>query len=129
MTNRYIISLGSNLEEADARKRLRNAMNFLETLGTILASTEIYRSPDIRDASKPLYSNAIVAMECRIEPDRLNGLLKEIERLAGRVKGAAEVPVDLDIVCVNNSVVRPRDYSSAYFIKGLYLLNRGYNPD
>lgn len=118
---KYFISLGSNTQQSNIA--VESAMKWFPEFATIIARTPVYQTPDIHDASRMPYSNAIAAIECNIPADKLNRMLKEYETKHGRVSGSPTVIIDLDLVSMDNTILRQRDYSAPYFLEGLYLLS------
>lgn len=117
---RYIISIGSNLPTG--KEEVLNAIEMLRQSYRLTAATEPYTSPDIRDASAPRYTNATAIIDTEIELEDLNRRFKEYEKERGRQPGVKDVPADLDIVCCEDKILRPRDYNAPYFVEGLYML-------
>lgn len=77
--------------------------------------------------AKPKYMNAVISGYIDIPFETLNANLKEYELKHGRDSEArkkGEVPIDLDIVRWNGEIIRPRDYASDYFRKGLTEIER-----
>lgn len=118
---KYFISLGSNTQRGNIA--LEMAMNWFAEFATIIARTPIYKTPDVKDASRMPYNNAIAAIESDIPAEQLNLMLKEYETEQGRISGSSIVTIDLDLVSMNNQILRQRDYFAPYFIEGLYLLS------
>lgn len=120
---KYIITLGSNTP--DKRERVAKALEQLNEWMTIVASTPVYSSPDAYHAGHPPYANAIVVAEATEESEvELDNLFKAYEKTEGRDRRNPEVPIDMDIVVKNTTILRPRDYSAPYFLLGLSLLSR-----
>ncbi len=89
----------------------------------IVSRTPVYTTPDAHDPSRPAYSNAIVAITSDIEKKEIGQLMKGYEVTRGRIAGNSVIPIDLDLVCQDNVVLRSRDYTAPYFVEGLYLLS------
>ncbi len=121
--SRYIISLGSNIPSGDSEISL--AIAWLKDFTTLLAATPVYRTPDAYDPSKPGYTNAIAIVGSELEATELTTRLKDYEVYRGRVHGESPVTIDLDLVCRDMEILRPRDYQAPYFVEGLYLLASG----
>lgn len=117
---RYIISLGSNL--ADGEKEINAAIEWLAEIATLISPTPTYSTPDIHGAGKPPYTNALATIRCDLPADNLNDRLKEYELSRGRMRANQSVVIDLDLVCRDDEILRPRDYCAPYFVEGLYLL-------
>lgn len=123
MDYRYIISLGSNLSHAGGEE-ITLAVDHLSSLGRIISRTPTYVTPDAYHPEAAPYTNAIVVVCSAFPADTLNLLLKEYESSRGRESGSKVIPIDMDIVCRDNEVLRPRDYNAPYFVGGLYLLTK-----
>lgn len=118
---RYIISLGSNLPEGDTE--VEEAIKWLAGIFSLISTTPTYNTPDAHDQSKPRYTNAIATITCDLDAAELTKRLKSYEISRGRKPGTGSVPIDLDLVCRDNEILRPRDFSAPYFLEGLYLLS------
>lgn len=118
---RYIISIGSNLTEG--KVEVRRAIEWLSEATVLIGSTPTYTTADIHGNEKPRYTNALVIIKCDLPPESLNLLLKEYELSRGRLPANPSVVIDLDMVCRDNEILRPRDYCAPYFVEGLYLLH------
>lgn len=120
--HRYIISIGSNLPTG--AEEVEKAISWLETSLGIISATPTYTTPDAFHPDGAPYNNALAIVTTDIESDLLTQLFKEYEKRRGRKPGCKEIPVDLDPVCRDNEILRPRDYSAPYFLEGLYLLSK-----
>ena len=118
---RYIISLGSNLTEGETE--VSKAIEWLSEVTTLLGKTPTYTTADIHGGDKPRYTNALAIVKCDIPAEHLTGLMKGYELSRGRVPADQSVVIDLDLVCRDNEILRPRDYCAPYFMEGLYLLH------
>jgi 2-amino-4-hydroxy-6-hydroxymethyldihydropteridine diphosphokinase len=91
------IALGSNIEP---EHNLIRAAQALKALGTILATSRVYRNPAIAPESQPDYLNAAVLLLTDLEPLALRLELRQIETELGRVRSAdkyAPRTIDLDL--------------------------------
>lgn len=121
---RYIISLGSNLPSG--KEEVTAAIDWLSEIATLLCATPTYYTPDIHDPSKASYTNAIAMIVSDVPTDLLAKMMKDYEISRGRISHNGPVAIDLDLVCRDNEILRPRDYCAPYFTEGLYLLS--HNP-
>lgn len=67
------------------------------------------------------YINAVVSGFSSVDLAELEAMFKAYEIISGRTPEARQwgkVPIDLDIVVVGNTVVRPRDWKQGFFQKG-----------
>lgn len=118
---RYIISLGSNLPTG--KEEVTAAIDWLSEVATLLCATPTYTTPDLHHPSEAPYTNAIAVVECETLPECLVKMMKDYEISRGRVPHDGPVAIDLDLVCRENEILRPRDYCAPYFTEGLYLLS------
>ncbi len=123
MPNRTTICLGANTPDATAR--LGEAYKMLEKMGSIVTSTPLYpTNPEFTGDAAP-YLNRIVIMETKLTYESLTSITKEYQT---RVRNEADadplVAVDIDIVVWNGTTIRPADAASAYFRKGIGLLQQ-----
>jgi 2-amino-4-hydroxy-6-hydroxymethyldihydropteridine diphosphokinase len=91
------IALGSNIEP---KQNIIRAAQSLKSLGTILATSRVYRNPAIAPDSQPDYLNAAVLLLTDLEPIVLRSRLRQIEADLGRVRSAdkyAPRTIDLDL--------------------------------
>lgn len=116
------LSLGSNC--GDREKRVIAAGKWLEELLCEAHSSPAYETPGEWGGEKT-YMNMVVRGKTSSDPDKLERETKEYERRMGRDREArsrGDVPIDIDIVVYGERVMRPRDYGSRYFRRGLELL-------
>lgn len=112
---KYIVSLGSNVDECETN--IREALDRLRSLHNVTAVSDIYMTEPV-NGSKGAYANAVVQLFSIKSQDALDSEFKEYERSHGRdAKSRSEgrVPIDLDIVIVENEIIRPRDYIQSFF--------------
>jgi len=80
-------------------------------------ASDIYETPEIHGRGEP-YMNAVLSGRTGMELETLERLTKEYETGAGRdaaARNAGRVPIDIDIVIWDGTVVRPKDYSQSFF--------------
>lgn len=126
-----VISLGSNFEKRE--DYIRNALEILsERFDNIQVST-LYETPAIDGVSDP-YINAVAVINipktaaypitetCKMETARnLEKTFKTIEKELGRDKKKLReniVPIDVDLVILDDLIIRPKDYNRKYFQLG-----------
>jgi len=118
--NRAVISLGSNV--ADKKNILYNTMSHLGV--TVIEATPPYIDVQDNVAQDP-YINIVAVIESPVDHNTLQRYFKQLERDAGRCSGdkaTGLVPLDIDIVLFNGDIIRPADFSRAYFKHGYSLL-------
>jgi 2-amino-4-hydroxy-6-hydroxymethyldihydropteridine diphosphokinase len=105
------IALGSNL--GDREEYLERARSALAALpGTrLLRASSVEETAPVGDVPQGPYLNQMVAIETDLAPRELLERLHEIERSAGRVRGARWGPrtLDLDIVMFDGQTVNEPD--------------------
>lgn len=84
------------------------------------ACASAYSTPAIngKDAD---YLNTVAVITTTLPMAELSAVLKDYEKQCGRTpesKLLGVIPIDLDIVMWNGTVVRPNDYKQEYFQKG-----------
>ncbi|MBI3180569.1 MAG: 2-amino-4-hydroxy-6-hydroxymethyldihydropteridine diphosphokinase [Myxococcales bacterium] len=106
MSDLIYIGLGSNL--GDREKLLQEAVLALCRIDAVavVGRSSLYESAPL-GPPQPRYLNAVVSIECALEPERLLTILKEIERDLGRTEGDrwGPRPIDLDILLWGERVV------------------------
>lgn len=115
---RYVIGLGSN--DGDREHHLQNALNFLSDRFTSIYSSTQYESPAL-GGGKEHYLNAVAEIDCDLDVEELNAMLKIIEIDEGRddsARAEGRVPLDADIVIAENEILRPKDFSQFFFRRG-----------
>lgn len=115
-----VISLGSNY-----LNRIQNIELCLEWLSNhkdvkLLSHSSIYETSAI-NGSGVLYMNAVAVVTTTLPSASLDALFKEYEYKMGRddncrIRGC--VPIDIDIVIWDGTVLRIKDRNCAFFIKG-----------
>lgn len=107
MSEGIFIGLGSNLGD-----RERNLLAAVDALARIDAVAVLGRSSLFDSAPvgppQPRYLNAVVELECMLSPQRLLGILKQIEIDLGRDTRAPKWsarPIDLDILLWDGEVI------------------------
>lgn len=115
---RLVLALGSNC--GDREKQLYEAIEWLRGASVVTAVSSIYETPDLAGRDAP-YLNAVVEVEVNCAELDFNSKLKRYEIQSGRTEECRRnhlVPVDIDIVLIDDRVVRERDFKAAYFKKG-----------
>ena len=101
------VGLGSN--EGDREVQLVSALQALGRIDAVavLSCSSLFESAPV-GPPQPHYLNAVVALECSLPPQRLLGILKQIEKDLGRQQGGPRWgprPIDLDILLWEGEVV------------------------
>lgn len=106
MSDSVYIGLGSNL--GDREGNLVSALAALRSADSlfVVGCSSLYESAPV-GPPQPRYLNAVVHVETRLAPQRLLGILKQIERDLGRKRGGRWSPreIDLDILLWGEQVI------------------------
>lgn len=119
---RYLLSIGSNAPEAE--KYLAMAEKWLGETFTQLESSGVYTTAAMNGRSRD-YLNMVVRGCSDLDVTALTASAKYLERLAGRtpqskLRGAIEL--DIDVIAAGAAILRPNEYTRAYFLQGLNRL-------
>lgn len=118
MSNSITLSIGSNSD--DRNEQVARCLKWIaSTMGNCRQST-VYTTAALNGKSG-YYANAVASAECDGEMADVNSIFKEYERRNGRNEEARThgiVPIDIDIVMWNGTIVRSKDYQQDYFQQG-----------
>lgn len=115
---KIFIGLASNTE--DAPEQMRKAMEWIKVTFNSCKFSEVYITDAERGATGK-YHNAVALAYTLLSCEETVRLFKEYEKNAGRtidMKPLHIVPIDLDLVICDRTVLRPADMASEYFMKG-----------
>lgn len=113
MKSHLFLSVGSNTEAGQVEK----AVEWLSGKLQKFASSSLYTTPAVQGKGKP-YVNAVVEGYITGAEEDFNNLLKDYEKTCGRddtARKEGRVPIDIDIVVRDGSVVRERDFAHSFF--------------
>ena len=113
-----VIGVGANC--GDRKVAVENALCWLHSQLRESEASAIYETPCARKTGKE-YMNAVIAGVYPGLLEQLQDSLKEYEEKMGRTsecRERGEVPMDLDIVICDNSVVKEWDFRQRFFIIG-----------
>lgn len=120
----YLICIGSNYCKE------RNLLLAREQLTAIFPSIkygdELETTPE-NMTNPALFLNQVARFSSSLPMDEVSPTLKELEKLAGRTpesKQKQEIPLDIDILMYNDTVIRPEDMKKDYVIQGIQSLNK-----
>ncbi|MFL5352195.1 2-amino-4-hydroxy-6-hydroxymethyldihydropteridine diphosphokinase [Archangium sp.] len=107
MSATVYVGLGSN--QGDREAQLVSALEAMSLIDAVavLGCSSLFESAPV-GPPQPYYLNAVVALECSLPPQRLLGILKQIERDLGRAPGGPRWgprPIDLDLLLWEGEVV------------------------
>ncbi len=99
------IALGGNL--GDVRATLHTVLEPLDTLGTVVNKSSLYRTAPWGNLEQPSFLNAALELRTTLEPEALLRALLEIEVGFGRVRGERWGPrtLDLDLLSFGGQVL------------------------
>lgn len=103
---KYHLGLGTNL--GDREKNLKQCHLELQKLGIeILAASSIYETQPVGLKKQPWFLNQVLAIDADIQPERLLGVLKSLEKKMGRVPGPKYGPrvIDIDILMAEDLII------------------------
>ena len=113
-----VLGIGSNC--GDREKLVKNTISWLSTILMQTVSSSVYETPDAVKTGKP-YLNAVVKGFFEGNGIELEDLLKEKEHSMGRTaecRQKGDVPIDIDIVIMNDEVVKDWDFRQKFFQTG-----------
>jgi 2-amino-4-hydroxy-6-hydroxymethyldihydropteridine diphosphokinase len=105
------IALGSNLasQHGDRAQTLAFAVERIGNLGRIVARSSLYETEPVGYHEQPIFLNAVLALETKVEPLELLRALLAIERELGRDRshGVVNGPrtLDLDLLLVGDAIM------------------------
>ena len=120
-----VLGLGSNC--GDRYMSLKSAYRRLLDILDCPVCSSMYETPAVGEHAVGSYINAVVCGVTNLPSERLDSILKNLERAAGRDENArkrGEVPLDIDIVIYDDIVIRPRDYDQRFFQQGYQELSK-----
>jgi 2-amino-4-hydroxy-6-hydroxymethyldihydropteridine diphosphokinase len=128
---RGYIGVGSNLDDPIAR--VQAGLVALRRLpsSTVTACSSLYRTAPIGFTDQPAFVNAVAALDTRLAPATLLRELLEIERVAGRRRGAVRGgprTLDLDLLLYGDltmtstdiTIPHPRMHERAFVLVPLF---------
>ena len=114
----FVLSLGSNLDSAEAHEMLSKAESFLYGYfdGKICFSPH-YETKGIGSGVGKMYVNSIAKGWSSHKYDDIKKILKEYEISVGRTadtKARGVVPIDLDLLSLGEEIYKPKDFLQDY---------------
>ena len=126
--NHALISLAANVEKKETT--IAHALRLIESYCVILNQTPVYRSEAAGESQQPSYANALLQVETDQEYEELRRRFKSLEHDAGRTPASKErgiIPLDIDIISWNETLLKNKDMEYDYMKKGLHLLAENNN--
>lgn len=114
-----IVCLGSN---CNRRENLPLARQRLQALFPAIRFAAEQDTAPLYFNNPALFSNQVALFDTAQSREAISGILKEIERLAGRRPGDKQhekVCLDIDLLCYDDEVLKPHDLKRAYVQDGL----------
>lgn len=107
--NLVSIALGSN--QGNREENIQQAIDFIsDHVGRIIACSPFYENEPQGFESSDLFLNGCILVESTLEPLGILNSLKAIENNLGRLtssaKGYTSRPIDLDIILIENQIVK-----------------------
>lgn len=120
--HKVYLSIGSN--HKDCAAFVEKAARKLKCVLTEWRMCSPYQTKAINGVDAD-YLNSVAVGYWSGDESTLNRLCKQIETDLGRLhdKKSHTVEIDIDIVCFDDEVLRPVDFSREYFSKGFNLLS------
>lgn len=126
--SQVVLSLGSNVP--GRHEMLMACLVWLREHGLEgMRCSTLYTTPALRPG-KPDYMNAVVAGSTALQCDELGAALKRYEEACGRnadTRRRGLVPIDVDIVMWNGTVLRPQDFQQQFFQIGWTQINDSHD--
>ncbi|MCM1094059.1 MAG: 2-amino-4-hydroxy-6-hydroxymethyldihydropteridine diphosphokinase [Lachnospiraceae bacterium] len=116
--NHFVISLGSN--SSDRCEKMEITLSHLKSVLQVEECSEIYETLPWGGGDRS-YVNCVIAGSTTMDMESLNSLAKQWEMECGRnaeTKRLHIVPIDIDIVIWNDAILRPKELTRDYFLKG-----------
>ncbi|WP_456443444.1 2-amino-4-hydroxy-6-hydroxymethyldihydropteridine diphosphokinase [Caldithrix abyssi] len=103
---RYFVGLGSNM--GDRLQNLKKARDVLQKIGEIERQSPVFKTPPWGNRHQNDFFNAVVQLQCPMQPFRFLRKLKQFETQLGRVKSEHWGPrvIDLDVLEWEGPVVQ-----------------------
>ncbi len=105
MRKRVYLSLGSNV--GDRTRNLKTAIEKLERLGNVVATSSLYETEPLEVSDQPWFLNLALALDTQSTPQELLQALLAIEQEMGRRRTRNKGPrnIDIDILLFNDSII------------------------
>lgn len=110
----YLVSLGSNENRAENMKRSKQ---LLETYFQDVTYSEILETEPVGEGFNGLFYNCLAVIDSVFELSYIKQVLKDIEKNMGRKptdKSKGIVIIDLDVLAVNERIIKSDDFSRPY---------------
>lgn len=121
---RIVICMGSNTE---AVQNLAFARKRLSMLGDVRFATEQWTEAIGCNINQSPFLNQVALLYSSLSSEEIEKELKAIEQLCGRTaeeKAQEIIRLDIDLLAVNDKVLRPKDWERDYVKEGCKYLNQ-----
>ncbi len=121
---RYLVSIGSNCKKA--AEMMARADRWISERFSVVESSGVYSSKALNGISSD-YLNEVIVLESGLSVTEITAAAKDFERQCGRSelsKSAGAIEMDIDIIQVDNTILRPSEFTRAYFLTGLSKLRK-----
>ena len=123
--NQIILGLGSNTP--NGKETIEAAIQQLSQFCDTLECSAIYPTPafNAQHADTPSYVNCVAQGETTLSYDEFILHCKDLEIVLGRTietRVTNEVPIDIDLICFNKSIIRHKEISAPYLQFGFQQL-------
>lgn len=108
-----VLSIGSNISSTHVNK----AIEWLSNRLTNMSVSDVYQTPAVKTGTRT-YSNAVACGNFTGNCDEFDAELKRYEFSCGRDEQArqrGDVPIDIDIVVADGTILRDWDYRQSFF--------------
>ena len=120
--NKFVLSLGSN--SGDRQHQMDLAFSHLKSVFNDVESSAIYETDALNGKDAP-YLNSVIVGYTNMSYDETVDYMKQWEKNCGRTsesKLKGIIPIDIDVVVWNETIVRPKDFEMSYFTRGYQQL-------
>lgn len=127
MINNHHVTLSIGSNSSDKHHQMSDALTWAAELLSDVIVTPVCTSSPMSGIGEP-YLNAVVTGKTSASADEINLLAKGYEKSRGRIKGASSVVIDIDVVCYDGVVLRPKDYDAPYYKACIEALTNNKTP-
>lgn len=109
----------------DGHDRVDVAIDAVSSKFGDVVSSDIYSTKSVSRGDDSKYYNAVVRLVSDYSAEELNEWCKMMESDMGRSHSINnhEVAMDIDVVVMNDEILRPKDFSRDFFQIGLQQIN------
>ena len=106
-----LVGLGANLIYKNFQSPSENLILAIDSLYdkgiNVIKRSKIYKSSPVPLSLQPLYYNAVIEVECNLDPRQLLDALHQVELSLVRTRKEkwSSRTIDLDLLCYNNRII------------------------